>query len=65
MSANYDKIKKYYDGGLWSEKRVRSVAEQGFLTEEEVTLILAKNEEKSASVTTTAKKRIKKSKSDT
>ena len=35
MSKMYDKIKSYYDSGLWSEVRVRNMVVKGIITEEE------------------------------
>ena len=35
MSKIYDKIKSYYDSGLWSEVRVRNMVVKGIITEEE------------------------------
>ena len=35
MSKMYEKIKKYYDTGLWSEERVRNMVIKGIITEEE------------------------------
>ena len=31
----FEKVKRYYDSGLWSEERVRNVAEKGAITQEE------------------------------
>ena len=35
MSKMYEKIKGYYDTGLWSEERVRNMVIKGIITEEE------------------------------
>lgn len=35
MSKMYEKIKKYYDTGLWNEDRVRNMVIKGIITEEE------------------------------
>ena len=35
MSKMYEKIKEYYDTGLWSEERVRNMVVKGVITEEE------------------------------
>ena len=35
MSKMYEKIKEYYDSGLWSEERVRNMVVKGVITEEE------------------------------
>ena len=45
MSKNFDKIKKYYDSGLWSKERVRNVTNKGFITEEEYKDIVGKEYE--------------------
>lgn len=42
MSKMFEKIKKYYEAGLWSEEWVRK-AEDKWLTHEEVEEILRKN----------------------
>lgn len=39
-SANYEKVKNYYDGGLWNLARVRKAVEKGWITEEEYILIV-------------------------
>ena len=35
MSKIYEKIKEYYNTGLWSEERVRNMVIKGIITEEE------------------------------
>ena len=35
MSKMYEKIKEYYDTGLWSEERVRNMVIKGIIKEEE------------------------------
>ena len=35
MSNNFNKIKSYYNSGLWNEARVRNMVIKGILTEEE------------------------------
>ena len=35
MSKMYDKIKSYYDAGLWSEERVRNMVVKCIITEDE------------------------------
>ena len=35
MSKMYEKIKEYYNAGLWSEERVRNMVVKGVITEEE------------------------------
>lgn len=39
MSKNFDKIKKWYDRGIWKEKQVHDAVEKGQLTPEEYELI--------------------------
>lgn len=34
-SPNFDKVKGYYDRGLWDISRVRKAVEKGWITEEE------------------------------
>lgn len=36
----FEKIKKYYDDGLWSEERVRKMVEIGKITEDQYKLII-------------------------
>ena len=45
MSKIYDKIKSYYDSGLWSEVRVRNMVVKGVITEEEYKDIVGKEYE--------------------
>ena len=45
MSKMYQKIKKYYDTGLWSEERVRNMVVKGIITEEEYASIVGKEYE--------------------
>ena len=40
MSKMYEKVKKYYDTGLWSEERVRNMVIKGIITEEEYASIV-------------------------
>lgn len=40
MSKNFEKVKDYYDRGLWSKERVKQAVIQGWITEEEYTLIV-------------------------
>ena len=35
MSKMYEKIKSYYNTGLWSKERVRNMVVKGVITEEE------------------------------
>lgn len=39
MSANYNKVKNYYDKGQWSIERVAKAVEKGWITAEEYKLI--------------------------
>ncbi|MBQ7718756.1 MAG: XkdX family protein [Clostridia bacterium] len=34
-SAKFEKVKGYYDSGLWNETRVRNAVIKGWITEEE------------------------------
>ena len=45
MSKMYEKIKRYYDTGLWSEERVRNMVVKGVITEEEYASIVGKEYE--------------------
>ena len=45
MSKMYDKIKSYYDSGLWSKVRVRNMVVKGIITEEEYASIVGKEYE--------------------
>ena len=45
MSKMYDKIKSYYDSGLWSEVRVRNMVVKKIITEEEYAGIVGKEYE--------------------
>lgn len=38
----YEKIKKYYNTGFWSEERVRNMVTKGIITEEEYKDIVGK-----------------------
>lgn len=35
MSPKYNKVKEYYDKGLWNKKAVRNAVIKGWITEEE------------------------------
>ena len=39
MSKMFEKIKAYYDAGLWSDERVRNMVVKGVITEEEYQMI--------------------------
>ena len=45
MSKMYEKIKRYYDTGLWSEVRVRNMVIKEIITEEEYASIVGKEYE--------------------
>ena len=45
MSNNFNKIKSYYNSGLWSEARVRNMVIKGIITEEEYKDIVGKEYE--------------------
>ena len=45
MSKMYDKIKSYYDSGLWSEVRARNMVVQEIITEEEYASIVGEEYE--------------------
>ena len=34
-SKNYDKVKRYYNMGMWNETRVRNAVKMNWITEEE------------------------------
>ena len=38
----FDKIKKYYEAGVWTEQRVRNAVEKGVITLEEFETITKK-----------------------
>ena len=42
MSKMYEKIKTYYDTGLWNENRVRNMVIKEIITEEEFHMIVGK-----------------------
>lgn len=39
-----EKVKYYYEAGLWSEKRVMDAVKKGWITAEQATEILARSE---------------------
>ena len=45
MSKNYNKVKSYYDRGLWSIERVREAVVKGWITPEEYKLITGQPDE--------------------
>ena len=40
MSQKFDKVKKYYDDGLWNKKMVLDAVAKHWITEEEYELIV-------------------------
>lgn len=42
---NYEKIKKYYDTGLWNENRVRNMVVKSVITKEQYKEIVEKDYE--------------------
>lgn len=40
MSRHFDKVKGFYDSGLWSVTRVRNAVIKGWITEEEFEMIV-------------------------
>ena len=40
MNKVYEKVKRYYDSGLWSKERVWNVHIRGVITEEEYNQII-------------------------
>ena len=42
-SPNYNKVKNYYDHGLWDINRVRKAVGKGWITEEEFYEITGEN----------------------
>lgn len=45
MSKQYEKIKKYFDDGLWSKERVYNMVAKKVITTEEYELIIGKKYE--------------------
>ena len=43
-SPNYERVKKWYDLGKWSETIVRKAVEKGWITQEECNEILGENQ---------------------
>lgn len=41
----FEKIKRYYDDGLWSEERVRKMVEKKVLSKDDYKLIVGNNYE--------------------
>ena len=44
-SKKFDKVKHYYERGLWSEYAVRNAIKMGWITEEEYHIIVEANDE--------------------
>ena len=42
MSAKYETVKKFYDLGLWDERKVRDAVAKGWITAEEFRSITGK-----------------------
>lgn len=42
MSTKYEKVKKYYDAGLWNEKMVKNAVRKSWITAEEYESITGK-----------------------
>ncbi len=43
MSAKFNKVKDYYDRGLWNKTMVRNSVIKGWITEEEYALIVGED----------------------
>lgn len=43
MSKHFQKVKHYYDKGLWSIERVRNAVAKGWITAEEFQIITGEN----------------------
>lgn len=39
MSPKFEKVKKYYDSGLWNKTMIRNAVVKGWITAEEYTII--------------------------
>ena len=42
-SPKFEKVKNYYDKGLWNEEMVRNAVVKGWITEEEYSEIVGEN----------------------
>lgn len=42
-SARFEKVKDYYDSGLWNDERVKNAVIKGWITEEEYEEIIGIN----------------------
>lgn len=45
MSPKFEKVKGYYDSGLWNKKMVRNAVVKGWITAEEYALITGEDYE--------------------
>lgn len=45
MSPRFNKVKNYYDNGLWNKTMVRNAVTKGWITAEEYTQIVGEPEE--------------------
>ena len=41
----FEKVKKYYDSGLWNKKQVDNAVKKGWITQEEFEIIVTDDEE--------------------
>lgn len=46
MSSKYEKVKNYFDNGLWSASRVANAVVKGWITEEEFEKITGNTQDK-------------------
>lgn len=44
MSSKFNKVKSYYDNGLWTKKMVENAVVKGWITEDEYILIVGEND---------------------
>lgn len=45
MSPKFEKVKSYYDAGLWSKTRVRNAVVKGWITPDEYRIITGEDYE--------------------
>ena len=45
MSLKFEKVKGYYNNGLWNKKMVRNAVAKGWITADEYTLIIGEDYE--------------------
>lgn len=43
MSSHYEKVKSFYDNGLWNMERVKNAVVKGWITAEEFKAITGQN----------------------